>query len=800
MITERIKKFKEEHVPKYFTGDHFVKPVTLSILRTRVYTQVWKETEGEPVGLRRAKAFARYLDVMPIFIHPGSLLVGYYSESPHHFQYCVEAADSEIIDEYIEDGLIKEDIEEWKEYENYWKDRNLNAQMKNFLTEEEWEISATNQKYMECRPTRHTSRTCPDNDTYLELGLNKRLDTVRKKLDRLDKEREECTDGPEGIEIRLKINDLKSMLITGEAFLRWVDRYSELAKKMSEEEKDPQRKEELIQIAKICKWVPANSPRNFWEALQSHWITMMGYHLIEHACHGTSYRLDQIFWPFYEKSVLIKKTLSRKKALELLENYLLLVDELGHPLGKAFRRLNQGVNFLATYTIGGVKEDDGSDACNELTMLILDAIDELRLSHPDFKFRWHPKVNPKVWKRVCEIVRSGLGQPSIKNDQIIIPGLTKHYGFSVKDARSWASIGCISPGPTIYWGTAKRDAITLCPLKYFELALENGWDKVFKKQVGPKTGDATKFTSFEEVFEAFRVQIGWAIRKAMQIKNVGEYFNKTFLKRPFASLFFHRALDDAERDIMDAPNKGIPWVNVPGTVDTIDSLISLKKLVFEDKKYNMKELIEALRSNWEGHEEMRQEFINTLKFGNNDDFADEVAKQTYHMIADEFSKVTDLDKASPMPSGLVVTWMFLFAPYVGALPNGRILNDPLADGGCSPHAGYDRNGPMASILSTSKLDSIEWKASIFNQKLTPSSVEGEVGLSKFKNYIEAAMNLGLDMIQFNVVDSNELRKAQQDPEKYKNLVIRVSGYNARFVDLAKFVQDAVIERTENSLA
>jgi len=799
MLTERIKKFREEHVPKYFTGNDFVKPVKISILRTQIYTQVWKETEGEPVGIRRAKAFARYLEVMPIFIHPGSLLVGYYSESPSHFQYCVEVADSEIINEYIKDGLIKENIEEWKECQDYWGKRNLNAKMKSFLTEEEWEISATNQKYMECRPTQHTSRTSPDNDTYLEIGLNKRLDTVRKKLDRLNKEREECTDGPEGIEIRLKINDLKAMLITGEAFLRWVDRYSELAKKMAEEERDPQRKEELMQISQICKWVPANPPRNFWEALQSHWITMMGYHLIEHACHGTSYRLDQIFWPIYEKSVLTEKTLSKGRALELLENYFLLVDELGHPLGKAFRRLNQGVNFLATYTIGGVKADDGSDACNEFTMLILDAIDELRLSHPDFKFRWHPKVNPKVWGRVCEIVRSGLGQPSIKNDQIIIPGLTKHYGFSVKEARSWASIGCISPGPTIYWGTAKRDAITLCPAKYLELALENGWDKVFKKQIGPKTGDATQFTSFEEVLEAFREQIGWAIRKAMQIKNVGEYFNKTFLKRPFASLFFHRALDDAERDIMDAPNKGIPWVNVPGTVDTLDSLISLKKLVFEDKKYTMKELIEALRNNWEGHEEMRREIINTTKFGNNDDFADKVAKQTYHVIADEFSKVTDLDKASPMPSGLVVTWMFLFAPYIGALPNGRRLNDPLADGGCSPHAGYDRNGPMAAILSTSKLDSIEWKASIFNQKLTPASVEGEAGLSKFQSYIETAMNLGLDMIQFNVVDSNDLKKAQQNPEKYKNLVIRVSGYNARFVDLAKFVQDAVIERTENSL-
>lgn len=799
-MTEKIKKFKEQHVPKYFSGDSFVKPLYLSILRTRIYTQVWKETEGEPIGIRRAKAFARYLDNMPIFIHPESLLVGYYTESPDLFQYCIEVADPEIINEYIKAGYVKEEeIDEWREYQKYWSTRNLSSMMRGLLTEEEWEISSTDQKYMECRPTRHTSRTMPDNDVYLEIGLNRRLEIVRQKLDRLHKEREECTDGPKGIEIRLKINDLKAMLMTGEAFLHWVDRYSQLAKKKAEEEKDPQRKEELEQISEICKWVPANPPRNFWEALQSHWITMMGYHMIEHACHGTSYRLDQILWPFYEKDVLIDKTLSREKALELMENYLLLVDELGHPLGTAFRRLNQGVNYLATYTIGGVKPEDGSDACNELTILILDAMDELRLSHPDFKFRWHPKVNPKVWRRVCEVVRSGLGQPSIKNDRQIIAGLMNNYGFNLEEARSWANIGCISPGISRYWGTAKRDAFSISPAKYLEFALENGWDKVFQKQVGPKTGDAAKFTSFEELLEAFRKQLAWGVRKAMQIKNVGEYCNKALLKRPFASLFYHRALD-AERDIMDAPNKGIPWVNVPGTVDTVDSLITLKKLVFEEKKYTMGEVVKALRANWEGYKEMRREFINATKFGNDDAFADDVAKQTYAVIADEFRKVTDLDGASPTPSGLVVTWMFLFAPYIGALPNGRKLNDPLADGGCSPHAGYDRNGPMAAILSTSKLELEKWKAAIFNQKLTPSSIAGESGLRKFQNYIETALNLGLDMIQFNVVDSNMLKEAQERPEQYQNLVVRVSGYNARFVDLAKFVQDAVIERTEHELA
>jgi benzylsuccinate synthase len=799
MVSATVKEIMDYHVPKYFSGDKFIKPVYLSILRTRIYTQVWMETEGDPPGIRRAKAFARFLKEVPIYIRPKDLIVGFSAERPDAFEFCVEAADLHILDQYISAGYIRaEDVDEWRKYAAYWEKRNLNTAIGNFLTEEENKISAPNQRYMECRPTHHTSRTVPDNDLYLEHGLNETLGTIRNKIERLLREKEECTDGPKGIEICLKINDLKAMLIAGEGFLQWTQRYSELAKKMAEEEKDPVRRNELTQISEICSWVPGNRPRTFWEAVQSHWFTMMGYHLIEHACHGTSYRLDQIFGPFYEKDVMVEKKLSRDRALEILENYLILVDELGQPLGIEFRRLNQGVNFLATYTIGGVKPEDGSDACNEMTLLILDAIDELRLSHPDFKFRWHPRVNPKVWQRVCEVVKSGLGQPSIKNDPVIIPGLMNHYGFSLEEARSWASIGCISPGVTIYWGSAKRDAITLCPAKYVDLTLENGWDKVFKQQISPKTGDATQFTSFDGLFDAFRKQMAWAIRRAMHIKNVGEYWNRALLKRPFASLFFHRALE-AERDIMDAPSKGIPWVNVPGMVDAVDALISLKKLVFVDKRYSMEELLKALRANWEGYEAMRQDFVNAPKYGNNDAFADEVAKQTYAMLADEFSKVTDLDGASPMPSGLVVTWMFLLAPYVGALPNGRRVGDPLADGGSSPHSHYDRQGPMSAILSASKIDFGKWKAAIFNQMLTNSSVEGDAGSKKFQSYIETAMHLGLDMIQFNVLDKAKLKDAQVHPENYENLVVRVSGFNAHFVDLAKFVQDAFIERSQHNL-
>jgi pyruvate-formate lyase len=250
---------------------------------------------------------------------------------------------------------------------------------------------------------------------------------------------------------------------------------------------------------------------------------------------------------------------------------------------------------------------------------------------------------------------------------------------------------------------------------------------------------------------------------------------------------------------MDVPEKGMPWVNDPGIVDCVDSVIGLKKLVYDDKKYTMEQLLTALKANWEGYEDMRQDFINAPKFGNDDDYADEIAKRTYAMVADEMGKVIDINGASPMPSGLVVTLMFQLADLTGSLPNGRKLGDPLADGGINPYAGFDRNGPMAAVLSASKIDSQKQKANVFNQKFTPSSVEGESGLKKFQSYIETAMDLGLDMAQFNIVDAATLRAAQTEPEKHSNLVVRVSGYNARFVELHKFVQDTIIERTEYEL-
>ncbi len=781
----------------------YVKGVFLSIERSRYFTESWRMTEGEPLSIRKAKAIANYFKKCSIFIRPEELIVGYFAESASALTVTLDTFDPKGIEAYVDEGYVKkEEADEWRELIAYWKPRNLQIAVLQALTEEEKILALAKNTYMEVMPGEYTSRTQPDHDLYLDFGLGGILEQLRGKLANLEKERNDSVGGPELIDIQRKIFDVTAMIMAAEAVLDWADRYSKLATQMAKEEKDPKRKKELEQIAINCAWAPKNPPRTFWEALQSHWLLFIAYHCVEHLCHGTSLRLDQVFWPYYEKDVLVDKSLSREDALGLMEELLLHVDEMGRPLPLHRRQTLQGANYLGTYTIGGVKQD-GTDACNDLTVLILDSMDELRLNHPDFKFRWHPDVNPKVYRRALEVVRSGLGQPSIKNDPVVIDGLIEHYGFTLEEARTWAVVGCISPAPTINWGRARRDAWGTAPLKFLELALNNGVEvtapkELVGKQVSIPTGDPRTFKTYNEFFDAFRKQYAHCMKVSARVKSISEHYNSEYCKRPLASCLFKRSLE-ACRDIMDTPEKSMPWANDPSIVDSIDSLIAVKKLIYDEKKYTMDELLTALKANWEGYEVMRQEFLNAPKFGNNDDYADAVAVQTYTMVAEEMDKVKDYNGVSPMPSGLVITRMWLLAEKIGAMPNGRRFNEPLADGGINPFSGFDKNGPAAAIVSASKVDARKQKANIFNQKITPASIEGEAGLEKFQDYTTAAMKMGLDMLQFNVVDAAALRDAQKQPEKYPNLVVRISGYNANFVEMDKFVQDAVIERTEHSL-
>lgn len=797
-LAPRIATYKANHVPKHFIREGYVKPVYLSIWRSRIFTRVWKETINEPQSIRKAKCVKAYLEEVPIFIRDEERIVGFYAEAPDALPSCIESMDGALFKKIIADGNSKpEDTEEWNELLAYWEEEGLKKRMYSRLLPEELAIAQADFAFMEVLPTQYTSRSQGEYDLPLGNGILHTKQVLQDKYDKLVIENDACVGGTECIEINNKLNDLRAMMITIDAVIAWTERYAKLAEEKAKTA-TPERKAELLAIADRCRRVPAYPAESYLDAVQSHWFCFLVAQIIEHLSHGTSLRLDQIFWKWYEKDVLIDKTTDRQTALEIMEEFLLKIDELGRPLPTVWVKSLQGSNYLATYTIGGTKPEDGSDACNEVTLDICDALGELWTNHPDFKFRWHPNADPRAVEKVLDLQRRGLGQPSIKNEAVTIKSLQEHFGFTLEEARSWAVVGCISPAPTLHWGRARRDAWTVYPAKFLEVTLFNGVDPLSDKLIGLQTGDPRDFKNFEEFYAAYTKQFAWGMRLAARIKAIGEDCNNQMLKRPFLSTLFRRSIESC-RDIMDTYDPGMPWVNVPGTVDACDALISMKKLVYDDKKYTMDQMLTALKADWVGYEDMRQDFINAPKWGNNDDYADEIAVRTFNMVADELAKVKDINNASPQPSGLIITWMFSTADKVGALPNGRKLGDWIADGGNSPYGGYDKNGPMAAVLSASKIDYSKQKAQIFNQKLTPASVAGEAGIKKFNDYVNAIMNLGLEMVQFNVVDAETLKDAQKKPELYPNLVVRISGYNANFVELNKFTQDAVICRTEHTL-
>lgn len=494
-----------------------------------------------------------------------------------------------MLSSMIESGLVKPDEKkEFSEYIKYWQKRGVGYQVSALLTPEEREYGKVERAYGEFIGANYTSRAQAEYDLVLENGLEGILDRLNRKYNRVIAAREVETSGPRNILLNKQRLDIQAMMMSAKAIIHFANRYSELARDMAEREDDPIRHEELLEIAERCHYVPAHPARGFKDAIQSYWLCFQVVHMIEYLSHGTSQRLDQTFIKWYRKSVVEEKSLSREDALATMEELLIKIDEMGRPLPTLYRRTLQGTNFMATFTIGG-QNIDGTDACNETTSLILDSLADLRISHPDFKFRWHPNVNKEVFSRVLEVISLGIGQPSIKNDDVVIKGLMEHYGYTLEEARSWAVVGCVSPAPTLHWGRARRDAWSVNTTKVLELTFFNGVDPLTGYDFGLHTGEAKDFRTIDDFFKAFTSQFSLLMRRTARVKAISMEVENAICKRPCLSLFFERSLESG-RDIMDTFDKSMPWVNDPGIVDTVDSLVGLKYLVYDKKKYSMSDV------------------------------------------------------------------------------------------------------------------------------------------------------------------------------------------------------------------
>jgi formate C-acetyltransferase/benzylsuccinate synthase len=806
-MTERARKLKDSLWWKHTRGGEYVeKGVKAGIERARYMTQSFKETDGEEWVIRRAKALANVLDNMTIFIKDHELLVGDHAEKPNLMPIYQESNYFLNVD-LLRSPYCPDEKEEFREIAEWWKPHTIQAKAEEYIDKDEKALQNNNASMESPGYVTGYSSPTPAYESVFEDGLEGRIKRIEGKLKEAQDEflHQNPWNGPEAMTLPKKMDEWKAMLIADKAVIRWAKRYARLARYMAEEEKDPKRKEELLMIADICEHVPAKPCRGFRDAVQVQWFTYLIVQSLERYGSGMSCKMDTMWWPYYKRSVIDKseQPMTREEAVELVVLHRLKVSEHGVIKSRLYREIHAGANDLFIITIGGVNPD-GSNACNDLTNVILEAAATAMTTEPSLGLRWHKNMPELTARYAFECIKRGLGFPSIKNDDTAIPSLVEGFGsgkLSIQDARRWALCLCMSPGPTgRHGGLRTRWACSSYTAKCLELALSDGYDYSYTdSQLGPHTGDPTKFKTFDDLLQAYKIQYQHVHSAITRARDLSRYLEAKFYQSPFIS-----SLDDGcvERGIdgIEWDEFCNPWFNVMDDVVVADSLTAVKKLVFEDKKYTMQQLVEALRANWDGYEEMRLDFWNAPKWGNDDDYADEIGKNVFRYHSLELQQNTNLFGAHPKPLPQHVAIYWTLGPRIGATSNGRRHGEVLDDGGNSPYIGCDKKGPTAVLNSCSKIDYSLQKGCLLNQKLDHNVMRSDKGFPLWFAYMKTWHKLGIDHVQFNVCDAEELREAQKQPEKYPDLIVRVAGYSARFVDLSVYAQDTIIARTEQELA
>jgi len=767
---------------------------TVSSERARIVTEAYRrpEVERAPIPIQRALVFKDLMQKKAIFIDDGELIVGErgpaHKATPTYPEVCCHSLeDLEILNSRPKTNYAV-DEETLQLYHDeiipFWRGRSMRDRLLAAMTPE-WKDAYEAGIFTEFMEQRTPGHTVLGDKIYTKGLLDIKKD-IEESLARLD-----FYHDPEALD---KQYELEAMAIAADALILYARRHAELARSMAAEEKNPLRKKELEKIAAVCDWVPAHAPRDFWEALQYYWFVHVGvtteYNTWDSFNPG---RLDQNLYPFYKKG-LEEGTLTREWAKELLEAFWVKFNNQPAPpkVGVTAEESGTYTDF-ALINVGGLKPD-GSDGANELSYLILDVIEEMRLLQPSSMVQVSAKNPDSLLLRALKIVRTGFGQPSIFNTDAIVQELMRQ-GKAVEDARKGGSSGCVEAG------AFGREAYILTGYfnmpKVLEITLNNGVDPRTGKKIGLETGDPRNFGSFEELLSAFEKQMKHFIDIKIRGNNVIEKLFATYLPSPFLSLF----IDDCIAKGKDYHNGGARYntryIQGVGLGTITDMLTSLKYNVFDQKLITMDEMLRALSQNFKGYERLRDHLINkTPKFGNDDDYADEQARRVFDLYFGLIDGRPTVCGGKYRINLLPTTVHVYFGKVTGATPDGRLAGEPVSEG-ISPVQGMDRKGPTAVIKSEGKLDHIKTGGTLLNQKFTPQLLADDEGLAKLKDLIRSYFRLMGHHIQFNVVTAETLREAQKHPEKYRDLIVRVAGYSDYFVDCAKELQDEIIRRTEH---
>ncbi len=588
--------------------------------------------------------------------------------------------------------------------------------------------------------------------------------------------------------------ELRAMDIAADALIIYAGRHAEEARKLLETEQSPQRKEELRKIAEVCSRVPAHSPRDFWEALQTYWFIHLGVIIELNVWDSfTPGRLDQHLYPFYCRDLEAGK-LTRESAKELLECFWIKFNNQPAPPKVAVTEEQSGTyQDFALINLGGVNAD-GSGAVNDLSYLILEVLDEMRLIQPSGCIQLSTENPQEFLKRAIKVVKEGFGQPSLFNTDVIIQELLR-AGKSLKDARAGGPSGCVTISA---FGKESCTLTGYCNWpKILELTLHNGVDPATGRLIGLQTGNPANFTTFDELLSAYKKQLRYFVDLKIQGNNHIERLYAAYLPAPFMSLLINDCIGKARDYHNGGPRYNTTYIQGVGLATLTDSLSAIRYHVFDTKRFTLEELLKALQRNYSGAEKIRQLLLHrTPKYGNDDDYADNIAQLVFNAYFDVLDGRPNTKGGEYRVNLLPTTVHIYFGRVTGATPDGRRAGEPLSEG-ISPSQGADTNGPTAVIKSAAKIDHTRTGGTLLNQKLMPKLLDNEAGIDKLSHLVRVYFKLGGHHIQFNVVDAATLREAQVLPEKHGNLIVRVAGYSDYFVDIGKELQDEIISRTEH---
>ena len=784
-MNERIQKLRELSVTT---------PVHIDLERAKIETDFYKANDGKySIPVMRAMVLKEYFSRKTLYLGDGELIIGEKGKdpqaSPTFPELCCHSVEDMVVMSERELVSFKTTEEDRKlqaeEIIPYWTGRSMREKILARMTPE-WHECYSAGMFTEFMEQRGPGHTCGGEQVFTTGYLDYK-EKIQKTMDALD-----YINDPDAVN---KCEELKAMDIACDAVIILGERYHKLALEMAEKETDETRKEELLQIAANLEVVPAHKPETYWQAIQLYWFTHLAVTTELNPWDAFSPgRLDQHLNPYYERDVEAG-ILDDERALELLECLWVKFYNQPAPV-KVGITLKESATYtdFANINTGGVTPD-GRNGVNNVSYLILDCMDEMKLVQPNSNVTISKKTPAKFLKRACEVSREGWGQPAFYNTEAQIMELI-NAGKKLEDARRGGSSGCVETGA---WGSEAYILTGYLNIpKVFQLTLFNGFDQYSGKQIGLELGYAKDFKTYDELWDAFKKQLEYIVNIKIRGNNVIEQLYAQEMPAPCLSVVTNDCISNAKDYNAGGARYNTNYIQGVGIGTVTDCLAAVKYNVFDNQNFTMEELIEAMEHDYEGCDAIyRMVHDKTPKYGNDDDYADDIMQEVFELYRSEITGRPNMKGGKYGVDMLPTTCHVYFGDVILATPNGRKAHKPVSEG-ISPEKSADRNGPTAVIKSCSKMDHLATAGTLLNQKFTPNVVAGEKGLDNMASLIRSYFSMDGHHIQFNVIDRQTLIDAQKNPEEYKDLIVRVAGYSDFFRNLDKPLQDEIIERTEQS--